>query len=198
MIALKHANNILKNCFIKFRYLPKIILKVVSIFINFMNGIYMIIGGNLGNRIENIRTAKQWIEKQIGVIKLHSKIYETEAWGKTDQATFLNQVLFVESDLDADAVLHECLSIEKKMGRVRFEKWKERIIDIDILFFNDDIIKKENLIVPHPFIAERKFTLVPLFEIAPDKVHPILKKTISQLLSECKDSLNVYPLSIRE
>ena len=134
------------------------------------------------------------IETQLGVVKQKSAIYETEAWGKTDEPNYLNQVVQVAVAIPARQVLEKVLQIETKMGRVREEKWGSRIIDIDILFYGQDIINEPGLIVPHPELHNRKFTLEPLNEIAPDLQHPILKRSIFQLKSELKDNLIVKKL----
>ncbi|MEO9004574.1 MAG: 2-amino-4-hydroxy-6-hydroxymethyldihydropteridine diphosphokinase [Ginsengibacter sp.] len=122
-------------------------------------------------------------------------MYETEAWGLTSQPSFYNQVHILKSDLSADKILDTILKIEAKMGRVRTIKNAARIIDIDILFFNDEIINNPNLIVPHPEINNRRFVLMPLKEVAPDMTHPASKKNISELLSICEDTLKVVPLN---
>jgi 2-amino-4-hydroxy-6-hydroxymethyldihydropteridine diphosphokinase len=127
-------------------------------------------------------------------VKQKSAIYETEAWGKTDEPNYLNQVVQVAVAIPARQVLEKVLQIETKMGRVREEKWGSRIIDIDILFYGQDIINEPGLIVPHPELHNRKFTLEPLNEIAPDLQHPILKRSIFQLKSELKDNLIVKKL----
>ena len=156
-----------------------------------MNSTYLLIGGNLGDRIENLNTAKGFVKKDIGKIKTASSIYETAAWGITKQPDFLNQVLFVETKFSAKQIMNIIFSIENKMGRVRTEKNASRIIDIDILFFNNDIINEPSLIIPHPEIENRKFVLVPLAELSPHFNHPVLKNPVSQILSECKDELDV-------
>lgn len=152
------------------------------------NQIFLGLGSNLGNREENLLTAQKLIEEKVGKIRSKSSIYETAAWGITEQNAFLNQVIEVESHFSPSAVLHLVLSIEKEMGRIREIKWGERSIDIDILYYNNEIISIENLAVPHPFIQERKFVLVPLCEIAPAFIHPKLKQTNLELLKKCQDS----------
>ena len=122
-------------------------------------------------------------------------MYETASWGDTAQHPFLNQVLYLETTLDAESILQTCLSIEKKIGRIRGAKWDARIIDIDILFFNNDIIENEQLKIPHPFLHLRRFVLTPLHEIAPHLIHPILKQSITQLLQICEDVLDVTKLT---
>jgi len=131
------------------------------------------------------------IEKKIGKIIRQSGLYQTEAWGKTDQPDFLNQVIVADTKLTAAQTMETILSIETAMGRIRTEKNAPRIIDIDILFFNKEIIHKKNLSVPHPSIHLRRFVLVPLNEIAPNFIHPVLQKTNHQLLMKCPDELNV-------
>ena len=160
-----------------------------------MNSTYLLIGGNLGNRIENLAMARSLIENELGKIIKVSLIYETAAWGITKQPDFLNQVLLIKTKFSPEKMMQLILSIENKMGRVRTQKNASRIIDIDILFFNDEIISNENLTIPHPEIQNRKFALIPLNEIASDLVHPLFKQSIKNLLSTSKDKLQVKPLS---
>ena len=157
----------------------------------FMNGIYLIIGGNMGERENNLLECKDLIIKAIGEIIKESPIYETAAWGKTDQPSFLNQVFFLESNLNPHQILATCLAIESKMGRIRHEKWEARKIDIDILLFNDEVIDEEDLSIPHPHMKNRRFVLKPLTDIAPDVLHPVYNKTIKELLQHCSDPLEV-------
>ena len=159
-----------------------------------MNKVFIITGGNIGDREKNLETAEKMIEEQIGHIIQTSKIYETEAWGISDQPSFYNQVLIVETDFPADEVIKKILKIEEDMGRVRTIKNAARNIDIDILFFNDDIVNEENLTIPHPQMINRRFVLMPLNEIASAKNHPVYNKSVAQLLAECKDELKVTPL----
>ncbi len=154
--------------------------------------IYLLLGSNMGNRTDSLRAARDFIEDRIGQIEKYSPIYETAAWGKVDQPAFLNQVIAVNSKiLDPQIVLTEILAIEKNLGRIRDEKWGQRIIDIDILFFGDLILEDNNLIIPHPQLQNRMFTLAPLKDLAPNFVHPVLHLTISQLIKICKDNLLV-------
>lgn len=156
-----------------------------------MNGVYIIIGGNIGDRFLYLSKANSMIETEIGKIILKSNIYQTAAWGNTDQHAFLNQVLYIHTTLNAKMLLETCLQIEKKLGRVRDKKWDARIIDIDILFYKDSVINQPNLKIPHPYLQNRRFVLVPLAEIAPHFIHPILQKSIKNLLSACQDTLEV-------
>jgi len=160
-----------------------------------MNAAYILIGGNLADRINNLAEARMNIEKDLGEIIKTSSIYETASWGITDQPDFLNQVLLVETTFSAEETMQLILSIENKMGRVRTEKNASRIIDIDILFFNDEIINQKDLTIPHPEIQNRKFALIPLNEIAPHFLHPVFKQSIQNLLSTSKDKLEVRPLN---
>ncbi|HUS01418.1 MAG TPA: 2-amino-4-hydroxy-6-hydroxymethyldihydropteridine diphosphokinase [Chitinophagaceae bacterium] len=159
-----------------------------------MNSVYLLIGGNLGDRIKNLAIARYNIEKEIGRIITSSSIYETASWGITEQPDFLNQVLLIEAKCSAEQAMQLILSIENKMGRVRTQKNASRVIDIDILFFNDEIINKPGLTIPHPEIQNRKFALIPMNEIAPDHMHPVIKKNIKNLLSTSADRLEVKVL----
>lgn len=159
-----------------------------------MNKIFLITGGNIGDRKKNLQTAANAIEENIGNIIKSSSIFETEAWGNTDQAAFYNQVHIVETELAAKEIMNKILAIEKKMGRIRTIKNAARIIDIDILFFNNEIINDSILTIPHKEISNRRFVLMPLSELDPDLVHPVLNLSINKLLSICKDPLNVTRL----
>jgi 2-amino-4-hydroxy-6-hydroxymethyldihydropteridine diphosphokinase len=153
-----------------------------------LNKVFLGLGSNLGNREENLLMAQKLIDEKVGKIRSKSSIYETAAWGITEQNAFLNQVLEIETVFSPSAVLHLVLKIEKDMGRIRESKWGERSIDIDILYFNNEIISTENLAIPHPFIQERKFVLLPLCEISPAFIHPKLKQSNLELLEKCQDS----------
>jgi 2-amino-4-hydroxy-6-hydroxymethyldihydropteridine diphosphokinase len=156
-----------------------------------MNRAYLLLGGNIGDRLANLNEARQLLEKQVGEIIESSGVYETASWGKMNQPDFLNQVLLTESALTAEEIMKQILSIENEMGRMRTEKNASRLIDVDILFFNEEIINKDNIIIPHPQIQNRNFALYPLNELAPNLIHPIFKKTIHELLLECDDPLAV-------
>ncbi len=156
-----------------------------------MSKIYLLLGSNIGNSQKQLLKAISLIQKKIGPVKRLSAKYKTAAWGKTDQPDFLNQVIIAESDLKANKLLQTILDIESIMGRVRTEKNAPRIIDIDILFFEKQIIHLEDLVIPHPAIQLRRFVLVPLNELSPNFIHPVLKKSIHQLLLKCPDKLTV-------
>lgn len=153
--------------------------------------VFLLLGTNLGNRISNLTNATQAIERRVGKVVYASSVYETSAWGKTDQPAFLNQAVQITTRLEPEAVLKDILSIEEGLGRKRNEKWGERTIDIDILLFGGEVCQRPNLVIPHPQLANRRFTLVPLNEIAPDFVHPVFKKTVAELLAACPDALSV-------
>jgi 2-amino-4-hydroxy-6-hydroxymethyldihydropteridine diphosphokinase len=138
-----------------------------------------------------MKQARANIEHICGQLLLVSSLYETAPWGKTDQPDFLNQVLLLETKFNPDTLLQVLLSIEEKDGRIRTVKNAPRTIDIDILFFNNLVVEKPGLSIPHPRIADRRFVLEPLNEISPEFIHPVLKKSIHQLLQECKDELGV-------
>ena len=153
--------------------------------------IFLLLGTNLGDRLDNLSIARAEIEVHVGKIIRASSIYRTAAWGKMDQPDFYNQVVCIESILNAQSILENILNIEKRMGRERLEKWGARVIDIDLLFIGDIQIDTLTLQVPHPEIPNRRFTLVPIAEIAHDFIHPSKQKRISELLDECPDHLPV-------
>ena len=160
-----------------------------------MRTAYLLIGGNLGNREDNLQKAISLIIEQCGALTACSSIYETAAWGIADQPSFLNQALEISTSLNARQLLRKILKIEKEMGRIRKEKLGPRIIDIDILLFENEIHDLRFLKIPHPEMQNRRFVLTPLAEIDPELMHPVLKKTIAQLLEECPDNLEVKKIA---
>jgi 2-amino-4-hydroxy-6-hydroxymethyldihydropteridine diphosphokinase len=156
-----------------------------------MNSVYLLTGGNIGNRMANLQSAIAAIESEVGVVNQTSSIYETAAWGLTDQPSFLNQVIHVQTTLEAAQLLEKILQIEKSLGRSRTEKMGPRTIDIDILLFNDAIINEPDLIIPHPHMTQRRFVLTPLGELAPTLIHPVWHASIEELLNACQDPLPV-------
>lgn len=157
-------------------------------------GIYLLLGSNMGNASKHLADAISFIGKLNLQINAVSSVYKTAAWGKTDQHPFLNQCLEISSTMSPEDLLKALLGIELEMGRVRIEKWAERIIDIDILYYSDLILSSEHLQVPHPYLHQRRFTLVPLSEIAPNFKHPQLQLSSMELLERCEDLLDVEKL----
>ena len=153
--------------------------------------IYLLLGSNEGDPVVNLKTAREHIAKSVGRVAACSSLYRSAAWGMRDQPDFLNQVIEVTSAYSPEALLEKILHIERQMGRVRREKWGPRLIDIDLLFHGNKIVTTETLMLPHPGIPQRRFTLEPLAEIAPGFLHPVLKKTVADLLRECGDTLAV-------
>jgi 2-amino-4-hydroxy-6-hydroxymethyldihydropteridine diphosphokinase len=156
-----------------------------------MNHAYLLLGGNTGDRVQNLATALAHITARCGTVLKTSSLYETAAWGQTDQPAFLNQAVMIRTNLAALPLLHTILDIEKEMGRTREVRYDPRNIDIDILFYNRDLIQLPGLEVPHPGIPHRRFVLAPMAEITPHKLHPALKKSMKQLLQDCTDPLPV-------
>lgn len=159
-----------------------------------LNGIYLLLGSNLGERLDQLKDAREACAHEIGTLEKASGIYETEAWGSEEQPTYLNQVLFLKTALTPMQALEKIQEIEKSLGRIRYEKWGSRIIDIDILYYDDLIVDLPSLSIPHPYIQDRRFTLAPLVEIAPNFVHPKLHQTQQALLDTCPDLLEVHLL----
>lgn len=160
-----------------------------------MNKAYLLTGGNLGDREQYLSTARSLINEQCGTIVTASSLHETAAWGKTDQPSFLNQALELDTILNAKQLMRRILKVEKIMGRIRDEKYGPRLIDIDILLFNNEKHNYQFLKIPHPEMQNRRFALLPLSEIAPGMLHPVLNKTINELLKECTDELPVKKYS---
>jgi len=156
---------------------------------------YLLLGGNLGNREANLKKAIELLNDKIGKVIASSSLYETAAWGKTDQPAFLNQAIALQTNLSALEVLDLALGIEQELGRVRKDKWGERLIDIDLILFGNEIINiPDKLQVPHPHMQSRKFVMEPLAEIAPDVVHPVLGETILSICRNIDDPLEVKKL----
>jgi 2-amino-4-hydroxy-6-hydroxymethyldihydropteridine diphosphokinase len=161
-----------------------------------MNTVFLQLGSNMSDRDAYLQKAYELITEEIGLVQKKSKIYESVPWGVENQNNYLNQVLEIKSKFSPEKVLEKVLQIEDKIGRIRNEKWGERIIDIDILLFNDMILEKEGICIPHIHLHNRKFVLIPLNEIAASFTHPKYNKTISELLSECKDTESVEEYAV--
>lgn len=153
--------------------------------------VYLLLGGNMGDRESLLARAVSLIAQKIGPVRKTSALYETAAWGNHDQAAFLNQAVMVTTSLSAPETLKQIQAIEQELGRARIEKWGSRTIDIDIIFFNGQLIDEPDLVVPHPHMQDRNFVLVPLAEIAAGYVHPVLQSNVATLLQQCRDTLEV-------
>ena len=161
-----------------------------------MSVVYLQLGSNLGDRKYLLRRALAEIEFFLGNIINKSNIYESSPWGLDEQLYYLNQIVLVETSYTANEVLANILNIETLIGRKRNNKWGARLIDIDIIFYDNQIINTPALCVPHKYMHERNFVLVPLSEIASNYIHPIYNKTVGILLQECKDSGKVTKYEI--
>jgi 2-amino-4-hydroxy-6-hydroxymethyldihydropteridine diphosphokinase len=156
-----------------------------------MKAAYLLIGGNLGDRLGFMAAAREKMQQKGIEILRRSSVYETAAWGNTNQPSFLNQVLEITTSFSPEDLLTELLSIEQSLGRIRAEKNGARNIDIDILYFESEIISKPGLSVPHDRISIRRFVLVPLTELIPDFIDPKTSKSIVEMLNDCQDTLEV-------
>ena len=156
-----------------------------------MHTAYLLLGSNLGNRLSYLEQAKQLITVACGSIINQSGIYETAAWGITAQPSFYNQVIVLQTNLAPDLLMQTLLNIEEQIGRKRTIKYGPRIIDIDILLIDSLIQTTALLTLPHPFLPERRFALLPLAEVAPLLLHPLVNKNILELLQDCTDTLDV-------
>lgn len=161
-----------------------------------MESAFLLLGSNLGDRLANLQEARLHISRTLGTIITASSVYKTAAWGKENQPEFYNQAIELHANIDAHTALLHIHQIERSMGRVRKEHWGSRLIDIDILLWNTLMIKESKLTIPHVQLPNRRFALVPLEELAPDFIHPALKKSIRQLLVECSDTLAVTKLEL--
>ncbi len=160
-----------------------------------VQGIYILLGSNLGNRFENLQQARHRVHTLAGTVLRASSLYESEAWGETQQPDFLNQVLEIAPRLSHEALLQTLQSIEKQMGKHKIGKWRERLIDLDILYYGNRIVRTHELTLPHPQIQYRNFTLLPLCELAAEACHPLLLKSHQQLLTESQDPLKAWKVA---
>ena len=162
-----------------------------------MNTAYLSLGSNMGNRHQNLVDVLSHIENYAGHIKQKSSVYETAPWGNEKQPNYLNQVVAIETNLSPLSLLHELLAVERLVGRNRNkdEKWGPRIMDIDILMYDNEVVSMDQIKVPHSKMHKRMFVLAPFAEIAPKLKHPILNKSILQLKNECKDPLTVNAMT---
>lgn len=161
---------------------------------NIMNKGVISIGTNLGDKLQNLKEASFRIQSLGCNILKQSSVYETEPWGFYPGSNFLNQVIELETNMMPGDLLDQLLKIEKEMGRERsMNGYESRIIDLDILFYGNKVILEGNLVIPHPLIQDRRFILIPLNEILPNFQHPVIHKSISELLDSCRDNSWVTP-----
>jgi 2-amino-4-hydroxy-6-hydroxymethyldihydropteridine diphosphokinase len=155
---------------------------------------YLLLGSNKGNSAEIFEKACKEINKEVGNIVQSSSLYRTEPWGVTDQADYLNQLIIIDTNYEPVELLKLLLQLEKDLGRERIIKWGPRTIDIDILYFEKEIVVRPELKIPHPELQNRKFALIPLVELDPDFIHPVFNISNREMLKRCKDKLQVNKL----
>ncbi|TAF44887.1 MAG: 2-amino-4-hydroxy-6-hydroxymethyldihydropteridine diphosphokinase [Sphingobacteriales bacterium] len=159
-----------------------------------MNKVFLLLGCNLGNKLQNISIAITMLTKKVGIVNSYSSVYESAAWGNKEQPNFLNQLVICHSTLKPHDILAQIFEIENYFKRQRLEKWGARTMDIDILFYNDLLVNDDKLTIPHPLLHNRKFALLPLNEIAPQFIHPVLGKNMNELCLLCNDELEVFKI----
>ncbi len=159
-----------------------------------MKKVFLSLGANLGNKSKNLTSAIELIGNEAGVVQKVSGVYNSEPWGFEAEHNFYNMVVEVQTELEPHDLLRSCQNVEKTIGRIKTHDtfgYTSRVIDIDIVFYEDQVVKEEHLIIPHYLMHERFFVLKPMNEIAPDFVHPVLNKTIAELIKECDDHSEV-------
>ena len=156
-----------------------------------MHTVSLLLGSNKGDRLKYLLLAKYFIRENAGEIEQSSNVYITEPWGKSNQPKYLNQALSIKTDKTPFQLIKILQKIEKKLGRVNKHNNAARTIDIDILFYDDIVLEAKNLSIPHPRLHLRNFTLQPLFELNKSYTHPVLHKSIEELLKESNDTLKV-------
>jgi len=162
---------------------------------SFITLVYFLLGSNMGNREEFLRYAREELQLKAGILKASSTLYETEAWGFECTDLFINQVILMECNKKPHELLGIIHHIESEAGRIRSgTSYSSRTLDIDILFYGDQIVNTDDLVIPHPRLHLRRFCLVPLLEISPEFTHPVFLKSMETMLSECPDQLHVYPI----
>jgi 2-amino-4-hydroxy-6-hydroxymethyldihydropteridine diphosphokinase len=164
---------------------------IIGANLEIMNEVYILLGGNLGDKCQIFEETRKLIGKRVGLITKQSSIYVTEAWG-FESESFWNQVIIAETLLNPHEILQQTQSIEKSLGRIRKSvHYEARTIDIDLLFYDDWVLNTFDLTIPHPRIGDRKFVLIPLNEIAPEKCHPVSGLKVHEMLRLCTDPLKV-------
>lgn len=152
-----------------------------------MSDLLIGIGGNQGNRVDNLKNIRSRIDKQLGKILKESPLIESEPWGFDSDNWFLNQVILLKCELEPKAILKIIHEIEAEFGRARSPEYADRLVDIDILFYRGLILNDSDLQIPHPHLHKRLFVLQPLVELMPDLIHPVFHKSCRALLNECSD-----------
>jgi len=160
-----------------------------------LHRVFLLLGSNLGDRALHIQHAMDAIQPRIGKTEKISSLYETEPWGVSDQPNYLNAAMIIHTSYSPQELLTLIKQIELEEGRTDQKKYASRILDIDILFYNDLVLNSKDLIIPHPRLQDRRFALIPLNEIDSDFIHPVFKKSIAELLKECQDTLKVVKLN---
>lgn len=157
--------------------------------------VYLLLGSNQGDRLKHLDLACEKLSAEVGKITKQSDVFETEAWGYEQQPHFVNQALCIHTELDPENLLNTIKLIEQDAGRVDLGKWQMRVLDIDILFYENFVVQTRNLQIPHSHLHKRRFALSPLEQIAPELIHPLLNLSIRQLLNQCEDEKQVFNIA---